>query len=58
MSKYCYYSVVGNIYTLKELMGHKSIITTERYVKTLPGFIPRDITIQLSPRKKELYMIA
>lgn len=53
-----YMNEVGNIYKLKELLGHKSIQTTERYVKTLPGFIPRDIVIQLSPKKKELYKIA
>lgn len=48
----------GNIYKLKGLIGHKNITTTENYVNKLPGFIPEDITIQLTPKKKELYRIA
>lgn len=38
----------GDIWKLKNLIGHKNIATTEAYVHTLPGFIPDGIEIRLN----------
>ena len=44
-----------DIYTLKIILGHSSIKTTERYIRTLPDYVPEGIETDLDAEALELY---
>lgn len=46
-----------DIYKLKIILGHASVKTTERYIRTLPGWIPDGIETEMNTQTKSLFNI-
>lgn len=44
-----------DVYKLKTILGHASVKTTERYIRTLPGWIPNGIETEMSQETKSLF---
>lgn len=44
-----------SIYKLKIILGHASVKTTERYIRTLPGWIPDGVETELNQQTKLLF---
>lgn len=46
-----------DIYKLKIILGHASVKTTERYIRTLPGWIPDGIETELDNVRREMFQL-
>jgi len=47
-----------DIYKLKIILGHASIKTTERYIRTLPGWLPDGIDTDMNESQKLLFELS
>lgn len=45
----------GDIYKLSKILGHSSVKTTERYLQTIPGYIPEGIDVGMDSMQKKLF---